>query len=551
MSGTCTMCGSSFENTAADLQFYEGISVPPPSSCPACRSLLRCMHRNERSLHKRRCDACKRNIVTMYAPTVPFPVYCQACFYSDRWDASSFGIDCAPEKNFWEQLALLLKSVPRIGIMNKQSENSDYCNYSYANKNCYLTAGSHYEEDCLYGGYSTKNKDCVDSMFLYGSELLYECMFCKNCYHSQYLDHCEDSSECFFSRDLKGCKNCIFSANLRQKQYYVFNEPRSKEEYERTLATMRIDTFNGVAAAKKQYREIVLKKFPVRALYQVQCENCEGDTLQNCKNMRQCFFCADSEDCAYGVQVDGTYSSFDIDKMGYDRSERLYQAIGCLGLFDCIACNACWNGSGLRYCQYCFSCADCFACVSLQQKKYCILNKQYTKQEYEMLIPKIIAQMQSNKEFGAFFPANLSPFGYNESTAMDWLPLTREEALRRGYTWGSDEKMPKASKVIDAARLPDSIDDIPADVLNWALLCEKTKRPFMLTKKEFDFYKFQRIPVPHLHPDERHRARKALRNPCALWQRQCAKCKKPVQTSYAPERPETIYCEECYLETAY
>ena len=39
------------------------------------------------------------------------------------------------------------------------------------------------------------------------------------------------------------------------------------------------------------------------------------------------------------------------------------------------------------------SSSDCFGCVSIRNKKYCILNKQYTKEEYEELLPKIIAHM--------------------------------------------------------------------------------------------------------------------------------------------------------------
>jgi len=63
----------------------------------------------------------------------------------------------------------------------------------------------------------------------------------------------------------------------------------------------------------------------------------------------------------------------------------------------------------------------------LNTAKYCILNKQYTKEEYEKLMPKIIEYMEKTEEWGEFFPASLSPFGYNETIAMEYFPLTREE----------------------------------------------------------------------------------------------------------------------------
>ncbi len=487
----------------------------------------------------------------MYARLSPFPVYCPACFYSDKWNPLDFGMEYKEGTPFFGQLKDLYERVPRLSIMNKQSENSDYCNYSYANKNCYLTAGSHYEEDCLYGAYSTKNRDCLDSLWIYESELLYECMFSKNCYRSFFLDHCEDCRDCLFSRDLKGCSDCLFSANLRQKKFCVFNEQKTESEYQKILSDLQLHTFPGLEAAQNLYKTDLPMRFPVRALYLVQCENCEGDMLSNCKNMRQCFYGSDSEDCAYGTQISGTYNSMDIDNIGYDRSERLYQSIGCLGLFDCVACNACWNGSGLRYCQYCFSCKDSFGCVSLQQQDHCILNKKYSEEEYESIRGKIKAEMMSANTWGTFFPPELSPFGYNESVAQDWVPLQKAEAMSKGYKWKEDEKMSDFSKIIDTAALPDSIDDIPDDVLNWGIRCALTKRPYKIVSKELNFYRNMRLPVPRIHPDERHRERKALRNPRKLWNRQCAKCSKEIQTTYQPSRPEIVYCEECYLSTVY
>ncbi|HRI36281.1 MAG TPA: hypothetical protein PK765_04380 [bacterium] len=65
----------------------------------------------------------------------------------------------------------------------------------------------------------------------------------------------------------------------------------------------------------------------------------------------------------------------------------------------------------------------------MNDKSYCILNKQYTEEEYNTLVPKIIAHMRETGEWGEFFSPNLSPFGYNETVAMEYFPLTKEQAL--------------------------------------------------------------------------------------------------------------------------
>jgi len=37
-----------------------------------------------------------------------------------------------------------------------------------------------------------------------------------------------------------------------------------------------------------------------------------------------------------------------------------------------------------------------------------------------------------------------------------------------------------------------------------------------------------------------------LRNPRKLYDRKCDKCSIDIKTTYSPERPEIVYCEECY-----
>ncbi len=160
--------------------------------------------------------------------------------------------------------------------------------------------------------------------------------------------------------------------------------------------------------------------------------------------------------------------------------------------------------------------------------------------------------MRKAGEWGEFFPVAISPFTYNESVAQEYFPLTREEVEEHGWKWKEEkDEMPKVSKVIPAQKLPDSIEEVPDDILNWAIECEATKRPFKIIRQELDFYRKMRLPIPHFHPDERHRRRMALRNPRKLWKRSCAKCGKEIETTYAPERPEIVYCENCYLKEVY
>jgi len=87
--------------------------------------------------------------------------------------------------------------------------------------------------------------------------------------------------------------------------------------------------------------------------------------------------------------------------------------------------------------------------------------------------------------------------------------------------------------------------------LNWAIECEITKKPFRIIKQELEFYRKYNLPIPRRHPDQRHLDRMSLRNPRHLYTRNCDKCKKEIQTTYSPERPEIVYCQDCYEKEVY
>ncbi len=154
-------------------------------------------------------------------------------------------------------------------------------------------------------------------------------------------------------------------------------------------------------------------------------------------------------------------------------------------------------------------------------------------------------------EWGTFFPCSMSMFGYNETMAHTFFPLTKDECLKRGWQWCAYEAAVDAVKSIQAVQLPDDSNDVPDDILQWAITCEVTGKAFKIIPQELDFYRSQRLPIPRRHPDQRHIDRYVLKNPYQLWSRTCAQCQKPIETSYSPERPETVVCEECYLQAVY
>jgi hypothetical protein len=557
----CNRCETQFEITDDDLKVYEKVSpvfdnkkylLPIPNSCPDCRLQRKLVFRNERTLYKRKCDLTGKEIVSVYNPEIKSKVFDSDAWYSDKWDALDYEMEIDLSKNFFEQFQILYHKVPRISLMNQASENSEYANYAYRNKNCYMIFGSHYNEDSFYGSYYYKTKNCLDCLEVLESELVYEGNYCSECYDCKYIQYCFNSSNCYYCYDLIGCKNCIFSTNLRNKEYYIFNKQYSKDEYLKILNQINFRSYTESKNNLTKFQELISKAIH-RDCFQKNCENSFGDDIQNSKNLHHSFNTKYAEDCRY-IYGQGTNMKdcTDCAYIGYDQCESIYECIGNSGNNSCMCLNACWHNNNIYYCEQCFGSNDCFGCIGLKNKKYCILNKQYNKEEYFNLVQKIINSMIKDETWGLFFDPKISLFSYNETIAMDYFPLDRKNAINRIFTWSDYEpEFPKVEKTIPANLLPDTISEIPDDILNWAIRCEISNRPFKIIAPELKFYREQNLPIPHLHPDERHKNRMALRNPRKLWKRNCMKCNEEIQTTYSPERKEIVYCEKCYLETVY
>ncbi|NIA02553.1 MAG: hypothetical protein GWP15_04155, partial [Nitrospirae bacterium] len=391
--------------------------------------------------------------------------------------------------------------------------------------------------------------DCVDSSYVYDSEICYGCFNVRALYNCIFVYNSSNSSDCFYCDNVTGCKNCFLCTNLNGKEYYFKNEKCTKDEYQDKIK----EYVAGYEAQKKALTEFsgLRKESIYKYAEVVNCENSTGDFLKNSKNCHNAFDVVDSEDCLnlhVGVKCKDIYDSSNM----YEAPELSYMTLGVIKTFNCHLCLYVFNSSDMWYCDTCFNCSDCFGCVGLRNKKYCIFNKQYDKEQYEQLVAQIIESMQKNGEWGQFFPKKSSLFGYNETLANEYLPLNKEEALANGFKWSDYEKpLVEVSQSTEASELTDKIEDVPDDILKTAIKCEITGRPFVVTSAELKFYRLSKLPLPRKHPDVRYDERIALRKPRKLWERNCDKCGDLVSSVFDKESPEKIYCEKCYLEEVY
>jgi len=499
-----------------------------------------------------------------------------------------YGRDIDWSRPFLTQLHELMLEVPFKSNNVIRGVDSDYSNNATDPKNCYLVFNATNPEDCMYSNGVNYSRDCVDCSHISKAEACYQSFWLGSCYRTHYSSQCVDSSDLWFCRDCQGCMNCFGSANLRNKNYCFFNEQYSKEEYEKKVKEYELHTRHGIEKAEQDTRSF-WKKFPNKNHQGIKNVDCTGSYVSNSKNVKDSFFIRESENlryCQYIQETPGSKDCYDFSTWGCG-AELVYEAISCGNGVQNI--KFAWltqeSAHDTEYTISCLGSSYLFGCVGLRKKQYCILNKQYTKEEYEQLVEKIKKHMVDMPyidttghvyKYGEFFPTEMSPWAYNETIAQEYFPLTKEEALYQGYRW-RDFDAKKYKPTIAAVDIPSDItkteDGIPKEILECAHKGECNQgctKAFRIIPDELAFYRKIGVPLPTLCPACRTMERLKLRLGIELYQESCmcggeksndgvytnlgthshgnSNCSNQFKTGYTPNSGDMVYCEQCYQQ---
>ncbi|MFH1838658.1 MAG: hypothetical protein ABH808_04190 [Candidatus Kuenenbacteria bacterium] len=582
----CQNCHNSFVIDAQDFEFYEKIKVPSPTFCPECRLIRRMMFRNERNLYKRICDLCGKSIITPYHPKYPSPVYCNKCYYSDKWDPCSHSIIYDSKRPFFEQLGKLILRVPKVAIHTgtggSQNVNSEYINFAGGAKNCYLIFNATKNEDCAYSRGIIKCRDTFDAYFADQIESCYEVINVNKSNKIIYGQNIFNSLGSYFVLNCNNVQNCFGCVNLRNKSYYFFNEPLSKNDWIKKTSEI-LGSYKKMKMEQKRFEEFSLK-FIRKENNSMKSIDCIGDYAFESKNCFSCFEISACENCKYCFAIKHAKDSCDIIGRGIN-SELLLECVavghGCSKIIGSWSIETSYD---IEYSYDIRTSDNCFGCVGLNHAKNCILNKQYSETEYQKIRKQIIFELKNKNLYGLYLPIELSPWAYNETIAQEYFPLTKEQAIEKGYSWKESEER-NIIPDIKTNEIPDHIKDVKDDILNKIIQCQHSKlnpdgslmadcneqctTAFKIIKPELEFYRKMNLALPRLCPNCRHYQRIKQKNPLKLWHRKCQcngdkssngiykntiehfhgnqPCPNEFETTYSPDRPEIIYCEKCYL----
>lgn len=372
MQKQCQNCQKHFPIDADDVSFYEKIKVPPPTWCVQCRLQRRLSFRNERHLYHRNCAAPghSESLVSTYSPNKALTIFDQKAWWGDDYDPMQYGHAYDFSRPFFEQFGRLIRAVPYPALINANSVNSDYCNFTTDNKNCYLVFGGDYNEDCAYSTFNFYSKDSQDLYFVDRCELCYELTDSARCYRVAYGRYLNDCTNSMFLYNCTGCSDCFGCVNLKNKSYCWFNEQLSKEEYKKRLDAFNIGKRSSIEKAKKDFAEHILK-FPHKYAQIFRSVGSTGNNIAGAKNCINCFEVNEpAEDLKDAFLVGwGMKDANSVDHMGH-KTELVYDSIAVC----CGANNIRWSffiftGSDIMYSYNCFSCNNIFGCVGLRNKE--------------------------------------------------------------------------------------------------------------------------------------------------------------------------------------
>lgn len=515
---------------------------------------------NERNLYYRPCHKTGKTIVSNYAPESHHTVYYSGFWLSSDWDAMEYAQDLNFEEPFFAQFRRLFDRVPRMSMDQANVENSDFNNHVENLRNCYMCVQCGNLQDCAYDSYTYDTKTSHDSMFLSDGESCYACLHCANCYEVFFAENTRGSATSMFLKNCESVRDCLLCVNLRQKQYCVRNKQVTKEEYEAEREIL-LERLQREPEAVHAEFDALIRSLPQPPHLNRSCEDCQGEYLEHCKSCTDVYLGIRSENVHHAYWFVDSRDCLDVQCFALEHSyfSQITGGTTGNGSYNCSMCLAAWeNCKDVFYSDYCFfSCESLFGCVGLKRKKYCILNKQYTKEEYEILVPKLIAHMQQTGEWGEFFPLTMSPFAYNESMAHVYAPLSEEQAKARGLRWRVMEgQSTQGREPVTVEPIAAYNDKSKADaLLKQVLICRKTGRAYRIIPMELAFLLKHGLPIPDIAPQERYLDAYGRLNQRQQSNRACMNPQRydtgaPCQNIFWSSHPEggdaVVYCEECY-----
>jgi len=488
-------------------------------------------------------------ILSAFHPDLPFKII------NDKEnlaaDPTDYGFDYNSQVSFFDLMWRLETTFPFGATRNSNVDDSSLVVGCVKTRNCFIACGA-MATNCFYVLTAINCEDSIDisncervtgSFSVGGSQHISDSVFIfesRSCLNSFFLFDCQE------------CDSCFGAINRRHKKYLWFNEQLSESEYKKRLTETDLSDRRQFDECWKKFIKMVNEQAVWPAAHGFGNIDSTGERLYNCVRCQDCFFEHSSTDlyrCRFGVNLtDSFYASGSAEAANY------YMVTGGLYGSSLKFSSGCYSSNDLEYCIDCKDCEYCFGCVNLRRKKYCILNHQYTPDEYWRLVDQIKCDMLERGEYGQFWPAKMSLAGFQQSVGDLFIHYSHEDLEKFGALIVDPTHGQVFAPQVDTSNAK-SAEEIPNDLLSAEpfvgvpIYDKAAGRYYSVLKAEYDVYKNKKWPFPTEHYATRlFRLLDFSYGPISE-ERACASCGQMTTTYNNRAFPDRrIYCQDCYLK---
>jgi len=292
---------------------------------------------------------------------------------------------------FFQELQRLILFLPKPPAKIYNSDNCSFVDYIYNSKNlffCFDCAGCS-DSTYLYDCYMCVNS--LDCDYAVESELCYECVDPNKAFNCDFVEYCNNIRDSSFSYNCANCHDVFGCVNLKNKSFCIFNRQLSEEEYKEKLQKFK-------KLPPQQILQIVeelKKRFPLTQTIGSQNENTTyGNYIHFDKDCYLCFDAAHDENCGYLYDSFYNIKCYDMTYASQN-SQVSYEIVDSGQLFNCnftVDSENCGDSSFLFHCN---NVKNSLGCVGLKNQEYCILNRQFTSEQFTQLKNQILQELNS------------------------------------------------------------------------------------------------------------------------------------------------------------
>lgn len=292
---------------------------------------------------------------------------------------------------FLKELQRLINLQPKLPSKVLFSENCEYADEVYYSKNLTYVFDSAKSSDSAYMYDSFLCDKCVDCDYAVESQLCYESVDLFKAYNCDYCNYCSrirDSAYCHWcwdSNDLFGC------VNLQNKSFCIFNRQLTESEYREQVKKYKAWPPEKVLAVVEELKQ----KFPLTQTIGAYNENSNyGNYMHYSKN---CYLCFDAAHCESSAYLYDTFYAKNCMDMTYCsvQADLSYEIVSSANIFNCnyiFWAEKCMDSS---YIFNSINVKNSLGCVGVAHKTYCILNRQFNKEDYERISKQILEDLKA------------------------------------------------------------------------------------------------------------------------------------------------------------